>query len=139
MRPLILIALLGGCVMSTNIDDMRDTLREAQHEESVHIALSRTARDLPALLVEVDRHGDHMTVILDEMTGDMSAMHHCSGMPAMWNLRDAMQVEVDDHHATMHAMTDLAPARAVDEDHVMLMNEMLDRMDMQLGAMHCDM
>lgn len=139
MRATILIAALGGCVMSTNIDDMRDTLREAQHEENVHIAQSRAARDLPALVYEVDRYNAHMTVILDEMTGDMSAMHHCSGMATMWNMRDAMQVEVGDHHATMHAMTALAPARAADEDHVMLMNEMLDRMDMQLGPMHCDM
>ena len=139
MRAVILIAVLSGCVISTSMDDMRDTLREAQREENVHIALSRTARDLPSLVIEVDRHGAHMSVILDEMSSDMSAMHHCSGMPAMWSMRDEMQVEVDHHLATMHAMTVLAPARAADEEHVMQMNEMLDRMDTQLGAMHCDM
>lgn len=139
MRATILIALLGGCVMSTSIDDMRDTLREAQREENTHIARSRTTRDLPAFVNEVDRYSAHMTVILDEMTGDMSAMHHCSGMATMWSMRDTMQVEVDDHHATIHAMTDLAPARGADEDHVMLMNEMLDRMDTQMVGMHCDM
>lgn len=139
MRAVILIAVLGGCTMSTNIDDMRDSVREAQHEDNVHIALSRTARDLPSLVFEVDRHSLHMSIVLDDMSGHMSAMHHCSGMATMWSMRDEMQVEVDDHHAAMHAMTELAPARAADEDHVSLMNEMLDRMDMQLGAMHCDM
>ena len=139
MRAVFLIALLGGCVISTSVDDMRDTVREAQREEGLHISLSRTMRDLPSLVNEVDRHSAHMSGILDEMTVDMSVMHHCSGMATMWSMRDAMQVEVDDHHDTMHAMTDLAPARAADEDHVMWMNEMLDRMDMQLGAMHCDM
>lgn len=139
MRAVILIAVLGGCTMSTSVDDMRDTLREAQREENVHIAQSRTARDLPALVFEVDRYTAHMSATLDDMSDHMTAMHHCSGMATMWSMRDGMQVEVDDHRAAMHAMTALAPARAADEDHVTLMNEMLDRMDMQLGAMHCDM
>lgn len=137
MRMILMLAMLGGCVMSSSSDGMRDALQDVRNEEQVHVTESRGAADLPTLVSEVDRHGAHMTLILDDMRGHMSAMQHCSGMTTMMSMRDGMQLEIDDHQATMHAVHDLASARAEDDRHMTVMSGMLDDMDMQVDGMHC--
>jgi hypothetical protein len=67
----------------------------------------------------------------------MSAMQHCSGTSTMMNMRDGMQIEIENHQTTMHAMHDLALARSEGEHHMIVMTGMLDDMDMQLDGMHC--
>jgi hypothetical protein len=137
MRMILTLAVVGGCVMSSSSNGMRDALRDAQSEEQVHADASRSAADLPSLIFEIDRHSLHMTVILDDMSGHMSSMPHCAGMGTMMNMRDGMQVEIDDHQITMHAMRDVATARGEDEHHLTVMSGMLDDMNMQLDGMHC--
>jgi hypothetical protein len=71
------------------------------------------------------------------MRSHMMSMQHCSGIQSIMNLRDGMQGEVDDHAATMHAMTDVGDARTEVEQHVGSMATMLGDMDMMLGGAHC--
>lgn len=137
MRMILMLAVLGGCMMSSSPDDMRDAVRDARNEELAHVAKSRGATDLPSLISEVDRHSSHMTVIVDDMRDHMSSMQHCSGTSTMMTVRDGMQIEIDDHRTTMHALHDLAVARSEDDHHMTVMSGMLDDMDMQLDGMHC--
>ena len=137
MRTILMAAVLGGCVMSSSTDGLRDAMREAQAEEEVHVRQSRAAPDLPSLVIEVDRHSGHMTSILDDMSVHMTVMHDCNGMGMMSNMRDQMQVEVDDHQISMHHIGDFTTARAEDEHHITVMSSMLDTMHMQLDSMHC--
>ena len=122
---------------SSSSEGMRDALRDAENEEQVHVTESRAAPDLPSLISEVDRHSAHMTVILDDMQGHMSSMQHCAGMGTMMNMRDGMQIEVNDHRTSMHAMRDFVAARTEDEHHMTVMSGMLGDMDMQLDGMRC--
>lgn len=137
MRILLTLALLGGCMLGSSSDGMRNDFNEARDEAQVHATESRVAADLPSLISEVDRHSAHMTVILDDMRSHMSSMQDCSGMGTMMNMRDGMQIEVSDHQTTMHAMHDLVTARAESEHHMTVMSGMIGDMDMQLGTMNC--
>lgn len=137
MRLILALAVLGGCLMSSSSEGLRDALRDAQNEEQVHVTESRAAANLPSLVSEVDRHSAHMTVILDDMRGHMSSMQDCSGVRTMMDMRDGMQIEINDHQTTMHAMHDLATARAEDENHMTVMSGMIDDMDMELDGMRC--
>ena len=142
MRAVLLIVILGGCSTMSGMEGMegmKGALQDAQHEGQRHSSESRAAPDLPSLVVEVDRHGGRMTTIFDDMRDHMSGMDHCNGMAMMTGMRDRMEAEMRDHQTTMHAMTDLSAARASDEHHLAVMNDMLGTMDMQLGGMHCGM
>ena len=135
---LVLSAALAGCGgMRIGTDAMRGAVTDAVDENQTHLSSAGAVLTMPSMFDEVDRHTSRMDAIMDEMRSHMGSMQHCSGIGSMMDLRDGMRVEVDAHAVTMHAMVDIAAARAEVEHHVGTMGTMLDDMGTMLDGMHC--
>ena len=123
--------------MTMSSDEMRAMIASVSEEEQAHLSAARGANTMPTLLTEVDRHTQTMEAILHDMGAHMAGMSHCADANGMMGLREDMRSELQAHATTMHAMTDVAQARAEAEDHVVTMGLMRDDMNAVLERSHC--
>ncbi len=117
---------------------MRGFISETRSEAQQHLAFARAATTVQDLRVDADRYREAITPMMANMDAMMDGMgSHCGGSGDMREMHAGLDTEMAQHMATMHAATQLSPARAEVERHAVATMSTMDRMDGMMGPMSC--